>query len=125
MVAIKLHELSKSFQGPVINQLSLTIPDQQITALIGPSGSGKSTLLNMIAGLTTPDSGQISFDNQPIFDAATHWNQPLAQRHLAMAFQDFALWPHMTGPRKCRFRFRKASDQAGIDCSSQLGPRTS
>lgn len=65
MVAIKLHELSKSFQGPVINQLSLTIPDQQITALIGPSGSGKSTLLNMIAGLTTPDSGQISFDNQP------------------------------------------------------------
>lgn len=47
MVAIKLHELSKSFQGPVINQLSLTIPDQQITALIGPSGSGKSTLLNL------------------------------------------------------------------------------
>ncbi|WHQ54037.1 ATP-binding cassette domain-containing protein [Lactiplantibacillus plantarum] len=125
MVAIKLHELSKSFQGPVINQLSLTIPDQQITALIGPSGSGKSTLLNMIAGLTTPDSGQISFDNQPIFDAATHWNQPPAQRHLAMVFQDFAPVAAHDGPRKCRFRFRKAPDQARIDCSSQLGPRTS
>nr|WP_238785782.1 ABC transporter ATP-binding protein [Lactiplantibacillus plantarum] len=107
MVAIKLHELSKSFQGPVINQLSLTIPDQQITALIGPSGSGKSTLLNMIAGLTTPDSGQISFDNQPIFDAATHWNQPLAQRHLAMVFQDFALWPHMTVQENVAFALEK------------------
>ncbi len=107
MVAIKLHELSKSFQGPVINQLSLTIPDQQITALIGPSGSGKSTLLNMIAGLTTPDSGQISFDNQPIFDAATHWNQPPAQRHLAMVFQDFALWPHMTVQENVAFALEK------------------
>lgn len=107
MVAIKLHELSKSFQGPVINQLSLTIPDQQITALIGPSGSGKSTLLNMIAGLTTPDNGQISFDNQPIFDAATHWNQPPAQRHLAMVFQDFALWPHMTVQENVAFALEK------------------
>ncbi|WEE37381.1 ATP-binding cassette domain-containing protein [Lactiplantibacillus paraplantarum] len=107
MVAIKLHELSKSYQHPVINQLNLTIPDQQITALIGPSGSGKSTLLNMIAGLTTPDSGQISFDDQPIFDAATHFNQPPAQRHLAMVFQDFALWPHMTVQENIAFALEK------------------
>ena len=107
MVAIKLHELSKSYQHPVINQLNLTIPDQQITALIGPSGSGKSTLLNMIAGLTTPDSGQISFDDQPIFDAAAHFNQPPAQRHLAMVFQDFALWPHMTVQENIAFALEK------------------
>ncbi|CAM3242889.1 ABC transporter ATP-binding protein [Lactiplantibacillus plajomi] len=97
MVAIQLTRLSKHYQEQVvIPALDLTIPDRQITALIGPSGSGKSTILNMIAGLTVPSSGQILFDDHPVFDQQRGTSMPPAKRHLAMVFQDFALWPHMT-----------------------------
>ncbi|BDZ30258.1 ABC transporter ATP-binding protein [Lactiplantibacillus sp. WILCCON 0030] len=97
MVQIKLSNIRKSYaHNTVIDQLNLNIPDQQITTLIGPSGSGKSTLLNMIAGLQAPTAGQITFDQTVVFDAEHQVNLAPAKRDLAMVFQDFALWPHMT-----------------------------
>ena len=136
LVAIKLQHVSKSYQGPVIEDLNLTIPTQQITALVGPSGSGKSTLLNLIAGSTTPDSAQIWFDEQPIFDADQSLNCPPAKRQLAMVFQDFALWPHMTvhqniafaiethlSKAECRKRVEWALAQVSLADYGQRYPR--
>jgi len=97
VVQIKLSNIRKSYeQNTVIDQLDLVLPDQQITTLIGPSGSGKSTILNMIAGLQLPTGGRITFDETVAFDAEKQLNLAPAKRHLAMVFQDFALWPHMT-----------------------------
>lgn len=68
---------------------SLRVAAGQTVAILGPSGSGKSTLLKIIAGLEAVDSGAVLFDGQPI----TH--VPPEQRHFALMFQDFALFPHL------------------------------
>jgi multiple sugar transport system ATP-binding protein len=78
--------------GPVtaISDLSLTVDKGSFTALLGPSGCGKSTLLRMIAGLEPITAGQCFIDNLDVTDVAP------AQRRIAMVFQSYALYPHMT-----------------------------
>ena len=78
--------------GPVtaISDLSLTVDKGSFTALLGPSGCGKSTLLRMIAGLEPITAGQCFIDNLDVTDV------PPAQRRIAMVFQSYALYPHMT-----------------------------
>ena len=119
MVRIKLTNISKQYQhNPVIDQLDLTIPSQQITTLIGPSGSGKSTVLNMIAGLQNPTHGQITFDEQVVFDDQQSVNLAPAKRQLAMVFQDFALWPHMTVAKNIAFALETKLSKS--ECAEQV-----
>lgn len=68
----------------------------RVTALFGPSGSGKSTLLNIIAGITKPDRGHISIDNECVFDSKKRINQDMHHRRIGLVFQNGRLFPHMT-----------------------------
>ncbi|MFD0679207.1 MULTISPECIES: ABC transporter ATP-binding protein [unclassified Paenibacillus] len=74
----------------------LRIKQGQFTTLLGPSGCGKTTLLRMIAGLETPDSGEMFVGEECIFSSARRIDKPASRRNFGMVFQDFALWPHMT-----------------------------
>jgi ABC-type Fe3+/spermidine/putrescine transport system ATPase subunit len=86
---LELRRVSKSFAGkPVLRDVSLQVEQGETVALLGPSGSGKSTLLAIIAGLETPDNGQVLWNGQDL--AAT----PPHRRGFGLMFQDYALFPH-------------------------------
>jgi multiple sugar transport system ATP-binding protein len=91
MASVSLRALEKHFGTQrVIEQLDLDIVDQEFIALVGPSGCGKSTLLRMIAGLETPTGGSILIDGRRMNEV------PPMHRDVAMVFQSYALYPHMT-----------------------------
>lgn len=73
------------------------------TILFGASGAGKTTLLDCVAGLTTPDSGQISSSNRLLFDSSQAINVPVAKRRVGYVLQDLALFPHMTVSQNVAF----------------------
>jgi ABC-type sugar transport system ATPase subunit len=91
MAAVSLRGLGKSF-GPVhvIHDVNLEIGDGELMVLVGPSGCGKSTLLRMIAGLETIDRGELRIGGEISNDMSPK------QRNIAMVFQSYALYPHMT-----------------------------
>jgi molybdate transport system ATP-binding protein len=70
--------------------------DGRSTVLFGPSGSGKTLTLRAVAGLLTPDHGQISLDGQPLYDAARAVDLPARARGVGYVFQDYALFPHLS-----------------------------
>ena len=91
MADININTVNKYFGDVhVIKDVSLDIKSQSFTVLVGPSGCGKSTMLRMIAGLEDINSGTISIDGQVVNDL------PPKQRNIAMVFQSYALYPHMT-----------------------------
>ena len=88
---ININSVNKYFGDVhVIKDISLDVKSQSFTVLVGPSGCGKSTMLRMIAGLEDINSGTISIDGQVVNDL------PPKQRNIAMVFQSYALYPHMT-----------------------------
>jgi multiple sugar transport system ATP-binding protein len=103
MGRITLDKVTKSFGDVnVIPPLDLTINDGEFVVFVGPSGCGKSTLLRLIAGLEDVSSGQIRIDG----DDAT--NLPPAKRKLAMVFQSYALYPHMSVRKNIAFPMKMA-----------------
>lgn len=88
-----------------LDNFDLTIEPGTFTVLLGPSGSGKSTLIRSIAGIERLDSGTISFGTQPISAPGLHL--PPEKRDLAMVFQDYALWPHMSGYENVEYALRR------------------
>ncbi len=110
MGRIVLDKVTKSFgEVTVIPPLDLTIEDGEFTVFVGPSGCGKSTLLRLIAGLEDVSSGAIWIDGR---DAAA---DPPSKRGLAMVFQSYALYPHMTVRKNIAFPLR----MAGLDRTEQ------
>lgn len=94
---IRLTNITKSFGSrQVISPTDMTIASGSFTTLLGASGCGKTTLLRMIAGLETPDTGEIWFDDRCVFSKERKTDTPPEKRSLGFVFQDFALWPHMT-----------------------------
>ena len=91
MPSVTFDHVRKSF-GPstVVEDFSLTIPDGELLVLVGGSGSGKSTILRMVAGLEEVTSGTIRIDTQDVTSL------PPRERDVAMVFQDYGLYPHMT-----------------------------
>jgi sulfate transport system ATP-binding protein len=90
-MAIDIRNVSKSFNGfQALDDVSLSVPDGSLTALLGPSGGGKSTLLRVIAGLEAPDSGAV------LFSGETVTTLPAQERGVGFVFQHYAAFKHMT-----------------------------
>jgi multiple sugar transport system ATP-binding protein len=91
MAALVLRDIVKRFGNvEVIKQVSFEVADGEFVVFVGPSGCGKSTLLRIICGLESATDGDVLIDNEPVNDI------PAARRGLALVFQSYALYPHMT-----------------------------
>lgn len=108
MTKIRLENITKTF-GPtaVIKGLDLTIEEGEFFTFVGPSGCGKSTILNMIAGLETISSGDILFDGKVVNGLSPK------ERDIAMIFQSYALYPHMTAYENIAFPLRMRNEPSG------------
>lgn len=89
---INLKKKYGSFEA--LKGISFSVARGEVIGVLGPSGCGKSTLLQLIAGLQSPDNGEIRIDGRII--ATPRHITPPEKRHVNMVFQDYALWPHMT-----------------------------
>jgi multiple sugar transport system ATP-binding protein len=92
MAHVELHAVSKSYDGTsfAVRDLDLDCPEGEMLALLGPSGCGKSSTLKMIAGIEPVTSGAIRFDGVDVTE------RDCAGRNVAMVFEDYALYPHLT-----------------------------
>ena len=103
MAAVEIQNVSKAFgKTEIIRQVSVDVPDGAFVVLVGPSGCGKSTLLRMIAGLEDIDSGVIRIGGRAINDVEPK------NRDIAMVFQNYALYPHLSIAENMGFSLRLA-----------------
>jgi len=105
-IAVSLRGLWKTYPGsnkPAVQNLSLDVHDGEIVTLLGPSGCGKTTTLRMVAGLETPDAGDIFFGDQAVVVTARRFSLPPNKRNVGMVFQSYAIWPHMTVAQNVAF----------------------
>jgi multiple sugar transport system ATP-binding protein len=127
MATLNLKNLTKAYSRKVVpvKELSLTVEDNEFLTLVGPSGCGKSTILRLIAGLDQATQGRVTIGGQDV--------TPLApgDRNIAMVFQSYALYPHMTvyenmasglklrdmGAGEIQKRIQDASKVLGLDPS--------
>ncbi|MCB8822559.1 ABC transporter ATP-binding protein [Microvirga rosea] len=111
MADVSIHGLAKSF-GPVdiLRDINLTVEDGEFVVFVGPSGCGKSTLLRIIAGLESVSAGEIRIGGRRVNEL------PPADRKIAMVFQSYALYPHMSVYKNMAFGLKFAkTDKAEAD----------
>jgi len=109
VATVSLVDVCKSFgMSEVVRGVSLDIPDGAFVALVGPSGCGKSTLLRMIAGLEAIDRGEIRIGDRVVNNLAPK------DRDVAMVFQNYALYPHMTVAGNMGFSLRLRGERAAV-----------
>src|SRR5215208_3325648 len=105
MASVRFEDAQRIYPGsevPAVDQLNLTIEDGEFMLLVGPSGCGKSTSLRMLAGLEEVDEGQIYIGDRDVT------NTPPKNRDIAMVFQNYALYPHMTVAENMAFSLKMA-----------------
>ena len=123
MASVILKDVAKRYgdNAPVITGINLEIKDQEFMVLVGPSGCGKSTLLRMVAGLEEITSGEIKIGDRVVNDV------PPKDRDIAMVFQSYALYPHMTVRENLEFGLkiretpRPEIDRLVADAAKVLG----
>jgi multiple sugar transport system ATP-binding protein len=126
VAGVRFEGLSKTYPGrgenqpvEVIRQLDLTIQDGEFLVLVGPSGCGKSTLLRLLAGLDSPTDGEIRIGDRPITGLRP------AQRDVAMVFQSYALYPHLSVRDNLSFGLRRSRARTNLQqLQDQLHRRT-
>jgi iron(III) transport system ATP-binding protein len=115
---LELNQLSKAFAGqPVLEEITLSMDEGEILALLGPSGSGKTTLLRLIAGFETPDGGSIEVGTEDVT------RLPPERRNFGMVFQHYALFPHMTVAQNVAFGLKNrktTSEESGRRVAEML-----
>jgi multiple sugar transport system ATP-binding protein len=108
VASVGLHRVSKEFPNGAraLSELSLTVHDKELLVVVGPSGCGKSTALRIVAGLDESTSGEVTIGDRVVDGVRA------SDRDIAMVFQSFALYPHMTARRNIGFPLlmRKMSD---------------
>ncbi len=120
MTKVELNRINKSFGDvSVLSEIDLSIESGSFTVFVGPSGCGKSTLLRVIAGLEDASSGELRFDGVVVNDLDP------ARREIAMVFQSYALYPHMSVRENLAFslKLRKQSPaeiQEAVKAAAQL-----
>jgi multiple sugar transport system ATP-binding protein len=122
MASITLRDVVKRYGDgfPAVNDVSLDIADGELMILVGPSGCGKSTLLRMIAGLEDITSGELRIGDERAND------KPPRERNLAMVFQNYALYPHLTVfeniafPLRLRKKYTEDEIRAKVEASARM-----
>jgi multiple sugar transport system ATP-binding protein len=120
MAEVSLRKVGKSFQGmPVVHDIDLDIADGAFVVLVGPSGCGKSTTLRMIAGLEKLTSGEIHIGERLVNDV------PARDRDIAMVFQNYALYPHMSVAENMAYALKLRKVPAGevkqrVDAAAEM-----
>src|ERR687890_1256134 len=111
MAEVSLHGIAKSFGATeILRDINLSVEDGEFVVFVGPSGCGKSTLLRMIAGLENITGGEIRIGERVVN------NVPPKERDIAMVFQNYALYPHMTVADNMAFSMKlRRAPQAEID----------
>lgn len=127
-IAVSLRGLWKTYPGgttPAVKDLSVDVLDGEILTLLGPSGCGKTTTLRMVAGLETPDAGDIFFGEEAVVMTSRRFHLPPNNRNVGMVFQSYAIWPHMTVAENVAFplkarRFPKREIKDRVLCALDL-----
>src|SRR5436190_464317 len=120
MAQVQLQNVRKQFMSVVaVDDITLAIREREFLTLVGPSGCGKTTTLRMIAGLEQLTSGEIYFDGKPV------GHLPANKRDIAMVFQSYALYPHMSVAENIGFalkmmRVPKAEIKRRVDRAAQM-----
>ena len=116
MAEVRFQQVSKTYPPrrgsdpvEVLQQLDLQIQDGEFLVLVGPSGCGKSTLLRLLAGLEQPSGGEIYVGNRPVSQLRP------AQRDVAMVFQSYALYPHLTVAGNIGFGLRRSRNRSALE----------
>ncbi|NUN48217.1 MAG: ABC transporter ATP-binding protein, partial [Candidatus Brocadiae bacterium] len=123
MATLRLAGVTKSRGGPVpvVRDVVLEVADGEVVTVLGPSGCGKSTLLRLIAGLDEPDAGTIEIGGRRVNGVEPR------DRDVAMVFQSYALYPHMTVlenisvPLRLRGATRAEAARHATDTAARLG----
>ena len=115
MASVTIQAVKKNFGDvPVLHGVDIEIQDGSFTVLVGPSGCGKSTLLRMIAGLEQISGGEIRIGERRVNDLLPK------ERDIAMVFQNYALYPHMTVRQNMAFSLELAK-QSKATVTSKVG----
>ena len=109
MATLELDSITKTFQDGdeeivAVDDVSLSIDDGEFLVVVGPSGCGKSTTLRMVAGLETITAGTLSIDDRVVNDVKSQ------DRDIAMVFQSYALYPHMSVRQNMSFGLEESTD---------------
>jgi len=108
---LRITNLAKQFEVPggqikAVRDLDLTVEEGSFFVLLGPSGCGKTTLLRCVAGLEQPEDGEIYLGDQLLSSSARRLYVDPEDREVAMVFQSYAVWPHMSVFENVAFRVR-------------------
>ena len=138
MTNVKIKNLVKKYGNTfAVNKINLDIKDGELFILLGPSGCGKTTTLLCIAGVIKPEEGEIWFDKKPMTHSAKKVNERPQNRNIAMVFQDYAIYPHMTvfkniafpleitkcGKKEIKRRVYKTAKSLGIEGLLERKPK--
>ncbi len=110
---LHVRDLTVSYSGvPALSRVCLNVAPGEVLALLGPSGSGKSTLLHTIAGFHSPQAGEVWLNGRRVSSASR--SEPPERRDLAMVFQNYALWPHLSAVDTVAYPARRRGDGRNV-----------